>query len=98
MLRKLSFLLSAILMMTILGCASIRPFTATANPVGKKVGVAQASHLWLPIFPIPIPLDENDTGIQKAAQSAGITRISTIDVKFYWWVFGWTEYTIVTGE
>lgn len=79
-----------------IGCASIRPFTATSNPVGKKVGVAHASHLLF--YPFAIPLDENDTGIQKAAQNAGITKISTVDVKFFWWVIGWTEYTIVTGD
>ena len=57
-------------------CATISsPITATTNPLGSKCGVSKSTlflgGLW------SIKGDEN--GIDKAAKSAGITKISHVD-------------------
>jgi hypothetical protein len=56
-------------------CALTLPVNATSNEVGSKVGMSKATGylgvLWF----------GQDASIQKAAKQAGITKISTVDVK-----------------
>ena len=74
-------------------CALTMPVNATSNPVGQKVGTAKATGF------LGILFFDQDASIQKAAQNGGITKISTVDIK-------WTSVlnivvtyeTIVTGE
>lgn len=74
-------------------CSLVVPVTATSNPVGAKVGTAQAT-----IYLGCLAFDQ-DASIQKAAKSAGITKISTVDVKTFNILYIYTTYeTIVTGE
>ena len=58
------------------GCATIsNPVTATTNPLGTKCGVAKSTlylgGLW--------SSKGGENGIDKAAKSAGITKISHVD-------------------
>ena len=67
---------AAVMACALLGsCVTIsRPVAATGNPVGSKCGVAKSTiilGLW------SSKGDEN--GIDKAAKSAGITKISHVD-------------------
>lgn len=69
-----------------ISCATTSPITATSNPVGNKVGVAQTTRI-LQIFG-----GSDDLGINTAAKNGGITRISHVDAfqKNYglWVVYG----------
>lgn len=69
------------------------PVTATANAVGSKVGTAKATgYLGILFF-------DADASIQTAAKNAGITKISTVDIKTTSVLNLIVTYeTIVTGE
>jgi len=74
-------------------CSIILPVTATSNPVGSKVGTAEAT-VYLGVFTF-----DQDASIRTAAKNGGITKISTVDIKRKD-VLGIviTYETIVTGE
>lgn len=90
-LKIFSLLIVAVSVMS--GCALTMPVNATSNPVGKKVGVAEATgYLGVLFF-------NQDASIKKAAENGGITRISTVDVKTSNILFLVVTYeTTVTGE
>ncbi len=74
-------------------CAVTLPVNATSNPLGAKVGRATATgYLGVLFF-------DQDASIQTAARNAGITRISTVDIKHTSVLNLIVTYeTIVTGE
>ncbi len=74
-------------------CALTLPVNATSNPVGSKVGTAKATgYLGVLFF-------DQDASIRTAAKSGGITRISTVDIKYTSILSLIVTYeTIVTGE
>ncbi|MGY6561700.1 MAG: TRL-like family protein [Luteibaculaceae bacterium] len=74
-------------------CSLTMPVTATDNPVGNKVGTAKATGFLGVLF------FNQDASIRTAAKNAGITKISTVDIKIGN-VLGIivTYETIVTGE
>ncbi|MFN5317817.1 MAG: TRL domain-containing protein [Bacteroidia bacterium] len=88
-----SIVLAAVVMATVSSCALTLPVTATENPVGTRVGTSKATGyfniLWF----------NQDASIRTAAKNGGITKISTVDIK-------WTSIlgiivgfeTTVTGE
>ncbi|MDR2371440.1 MAG: TRL-like family protein [Treponema sp.] len=85
--KKLVLLLALIIAMVFAGCSSApytqyEPQAATDNPVGTKVGEG-------PMTP---------TGIQEAAQKAGITKIATVDIKTVFDGKVYTRVYIVSGE
>jgi hypothetical protein len=68
--RSFVFILLAVLCFVFVSCAGVPyvrydPQAVTDNAVGSKIGTAPCSA----------------TGIQEAANSAGITRIATVDIK-----------------
>jgi hypothetical protein len=68
--RKIAFVLLVLISLSCIACAGTpytryEPQAVTDNPVGPKVGTAPCS----------------PTGIQEAANSAGITRIATVDIR-----------------
>jgi hypothetical protein len=66
---------AVIVAIVMVGCVTVnRPFLATSNPVGSKVGQATGT-VYLGIW------GNAQIGIQQAAKSAGITKISTVDVE-----------------
>lgn len=74
-------------------CTSIRPITATGNPVGSKVGISKGMNI-LGFWTKP------DYSIQAAAQNGGIKKISTVDLKETRYLINICviNETIVTGE
>lgn len=74
-------------------CSIIMPVNATSNPVGSKVGTAEAT-----VFLGVLAFDQ-DASIRTAAKNGGITKIATVDIKRSD-VLGivQTYETIVTGE
>jgi len=74
-------------------CALTLPVNATSNTVGSKVGTAKATgYLGVLFF-------DQDASIQTAAKNAGITKISTVDIKSTSLLNLVVTYeTIVTGE
>lgn len=74
-------------------CSLTLPVNATSNTVGSKVGTATATgYLGFLFFGA-------DASIMKAAKSAGITKISTVDIKQTSLLNLIVTYeTIVTGE
>lgn len=66
-------LFAAVAMLT--SCSLTLPVNATSNPVGSKVGTATATgYLGVLFF-------DADASIQTAAKNAGISKISTVDLK-----------------
>ncbi len=92
--KILAILTALIVLVSLAGCTTVAPVTATSNPVGEKVGHASATYL----FGV-LPLTFNaDHGIQKAAKNGNISEISTVDVKSTCY-FLWTNVsTVVTGK
>lgn len=93
--RKMIAVVVALGVVLLLGssCTSIRPVTATSNPVGSKVGMSRALNVlgfWA----------DSDYSIRTAAKNGGITKISTVDLKEsrYVGVTCIILETIVTGE
>lgn len=73
---KFKFLAAIAICAMISSCATIsHPVTATTNPMGSKCGVAESTlylgGLW--------SSKGEENGIDKAAKSAGITKISHVD-------------------
>ena len=93
--NRLFILLSIIFTLILSACASITtPICATSNPVGTKIG--EASSTWI----LGMCFDGGDMSILKAARNGGITKISTVDQR-YFSVLGVLVVnitTIVTGE
>ncbi|MFA7327385.1 MAG: TRL-like family protein [Candidatus Kapaibacterium sp.] len=74
-------------------CSLTLPVAATSNPIGSKVGTATASGFFQVLF------FGADASIQTAAKNAGITKISTVDIKQSSLLGILVSYeTIVTGE
>ena len=74
-------------------CALTLPVDATSNAVGSKVGTAKATGF------LGILFFNQDASIQSAAKNGGITKISTVDVKYSSLLNIIVSYeTIVTGE
>ena len=79
--------------MVLSSCTTVRPVAATSNPVGNKCGEASASR-FLGLFG-----GSDNMGINKAAKSGGITKISHIDYKIFQFYPFYTKYTVlVYGE
>nr|WP_315123610.1 TRL-like family protein [uncultured Capnocytophaga sp.] len=89
---KKLFVLAA-LATALTSCSLTLPVAATSNPVGKKVGTATATGFFSVLY------FNADASIQTAAKNAGITKISTVDIK-HTSILGIlvTHETIVTGE
>lgn len=76
------------------GCTSIRPVAAGDSIGGSKVGELSANYLF-GVF----PLGGGDTSIEKAAERGGITKISTVNERVFYFPWIWmTRTTIVRGE
>jgi len=68
--KKIAFVLMILISFLFIACAGTPyvkyfPQAVTDNPIGTKIGTA----------PVSV------TGIQQAANSAGITRIATVDIR-----------------
>ena len=92
--KKLSYLfLGACTAAIMSSCSLTLPVAATSNPVGSKVGTANATGFFHILF------FNADASIQTAAKNGGITKISTVDIKRKDILGIVTSYeTIVTGE
>ncbi len=73
--RVKMFVATLAIVATMASCSLTLPVNATSNPVGSKVGTAKATgYLGMLFF-------DQDASIKTAARNAGITQISTVDVK-----------------
>lgn len=83
---------SVVMALTLVSCSTTVPFTATSNPVGSKVGKSEITYIWI----IQV---NNDGSIYKAAKNGGISKISTVDLKYSGCLgIYYNVDTIVTGE
>lgn len=92
--KKLKALAALVISAGILAsCSLTLPVAATSNTVGSKVGTAKATgFLYILFF-------DADASIRTAAKNAGITKISTVDIKQTNILGILTGFeTIVTGE
>lgn len=93
MLNKIKSIVAvvAVLFLTA-SCAITLPVNATSNTVGSKVGTAKGTVVFGLSF-------NQDASIQTAAKNGGITKISTVDIKYGNTLYLIQTYeTIVTGE
>ena len=84
---------AAVVALSLTSCSMTLPVAATSNPIGTKVGRSSGnSYLHLLYFGV-------DASIQTAAKNAGITKVSTVDIK-HTDILGLiqTHEVIVTGE
>ncbi|WP_046244615.1 TRL-like family protein [Hymenobacter terrenus] len=74
-------------------CSITLPVAVSSNPIGTKVGTASAD-VYLGVLSFG-----GDASIQTAAKKAGITRVSTVDIKHSNVLFIYQQFTTtVTGE
>ena len=67
-------LTTAAVALLLCSCSIQLPVAATSNPIGPKVGTASA------VTFLGITID-GDASIRSAAESAGIERVSTVDMR-----------------
>jgi len=79
---------------TLSSCSLTVPVAATSNPIGKKVGTSTA----FGILSFPPFVGLGNAGIQKAAEDAKITKISTVDYTTSWFFLFNRRICTVTGE
>jgi hypothetical protein len=93
MLKKIKLIFAVFSVGAIISsCAVTLPVNATSNEVGSKVGRAKATGYFGLFF-------DQDASIRSAAKNAGITKISTVDIKHGNILNIIVSYeTIVTGE
>jgi len=92
--KKIKLLISVLAIAAMMSsCALTLPVNATSNTIGSKVGTAKATgYLGILFF-------NQDASIQTAAKQGGITKISTVDIKYTSMLNLIVTYeTIVTGE
>ncbi len=98
--KKYIIALSAIGLMA--SCSITRPYTATNNPIGSKVGKSQTGvilgtsagdELAVGLFVL-----NNNFGVIEAAKKGKINKIATVDVKTTNYLFFQKVEVIVTGE
>ncbi len=90
--RKIALMCVVTVLLVLTGCTTVLPVTATGNTIGSKVGEASGGFLFA------IPLNGNSS-IRAAAGNAGITTVSTVDLKITTYLGVYTTVTtIVTGE
>ncbi len=92
--KNLALFASALFIaLTLSACSMTMPVAVSSNPVGSKVGKASGNTFFYTLA------FGTDFSIQKAAKSAGITKISTVDVQLNDILGIYQTYTvIVTGE
>lgn len=93
MIKKIYCLLVIIVTATVLtSCSITAPLAVSSTPIGKKIGTAKAVIICGLYF-------GGDYSVQTAARNGGITKVSTVDVKYYncLGIF-MSRTTIVTGE
>jgi len=94
MLKKIKSIFAIFAVVAMMSSCSVTlPVNATSNPVGSKVGSATATgYLGILFF-------DADASIRTAAKNGGITKISTVDIKYGNILNLIVTYeTIVTGE
>ena len=94
--KSLKTLVAVTLCALVSSCATISsPIAATSNPLGTKCGEAK-SYIYLGLW----SSKGNENGIDKAAKSAGITKISHVDsyTKMYLMGVVMEQVTKVYGE
>jgi hypothetical protein len=83
-----------LLVTTLASCELTRPIAATSNPIGTKMGKADATGiLFFPPF-----IGEGDASIVTAAKNGGITKISTVDFTVTNFILFRIYTCTVTGE
>ena len=92
--KKFMIAIALIASLFVMGCATVTvPVSATSNPMGEKVGQA-SGRVWFGIF------GTADAGIKKAAENAGISQISSVDLTTKLGILGlWVDFeATVTGN
>ena len=74
--KKVSLLIGATLLAFLASCSTTMPVAATSNPVGSKMGESTTLFLFG-----ALPLG-GSSGIYDAAKNGGISRISTVDIRY----------------
>jgi hypothetical protein len=92
--KKIKLMCLVVITAFFASCEMTQPIAATSNPVGSKTGTSKAFGILL----FPPFIGAGNAGIEKAAKSAGITKISTVDYTINWFIL-WRTWTCkVTGE
>ena len=83
-------------------CSTIRPYTATNNPIGSKVGKSETSIIMGTSsgdqLAVGLIVTNGNFGVIEAAKKGKIDKIATVDVKTTNFIFFQKVEVIVTGE
>ena len=89
------FAVTLVAAFTLSSCEMTKPISATSNPVGSKVGTAVTTGILA--FP-PFVGVGSAPSIQNAAKNGKITKISTVDYTYRFWILWSRQICTVTGE
>jgi hypothetical protein len=74
-------------------CTTTRPFAVSSNPIGTKVGRASSQVYLVGLF------SGGDASIQQAAKQGSISRVATVDIETFNFLYLFIKRTtVVTGE
>ena len=98
--KKYIIALSAIGLMA--SCSITRPYTATNNPIGSKVGKSETGVIFGTSagdeLAVGVFVLNKNFGVIEAAKKGKINKIATVDVKTTNYLFFQKVEIIVTGE
>jgi|TARA_B110000908_G_C10218331_1_gene433960 hypothetical protein len=100
--KNIQFIIAAGLVALMASCSTVRPYTATNNPIGSKTGNSETTLILGTstgqLIQAALYSTNNDFGVIEAAKDGGINKIATVDIKTTnFFIFSKVE-IIVTGE
>lgn len=96
------YILGLVAVVAMASCSITRPYTATNNPIGSKVGKSETSVIFGTSageqLAAGLIVTNGDFGVIEAAKNGKISKIATVDVKTTNFYFFQKVEIIVTGE
>jgi hypothetical protein len=100
--KTMKYLSIAIAATLLASCTLTRPYTATNNPIGSKVGVSKTTCVFGGSYGRNLSaglfVTNKNFGVIEAAKNGGIEKVATVDIKTQNLFFIQKVEVIVTGE
>jgi hypothetical protein len=98
----MKYLSIAVIAILLASCTLTRPYTATNNPIGSKVGVSKTTCIFGGAYGNNLSAGlfctNKNFGVIEAAKNGGINKVATVDIKTKNLLFIQKVEVIVTGE
>ncbi|MFT4757700.1 MAG: hypothetical protein ACI91R_002357 [Vicingaceae bacterium] len=100
--RNLYMLAAGAALVALQSCSTTRPYAATNNPIGSKVGTSETTLILGTSagtnLEAGLVSTNKEFGVIQAARKGKINKVATVDVKTTNYVFFQKVEVIVTGE